>query len=278
MPDRNVSGSVIQRTFVGTDLPAALFAASVPLDEIASSNKVETDADIKRLIAEVLAVPANALLDEVDYKTLVTRMGGRWSHRWMRFDPYSDDLVFEMDKREKQVMKESESGEHPIRMFAEHSVALMVTGETGRTHSWFGMPLSAELNIRNLNLETDETAFATGMACFNARVQRSPRTADFTESILEYDIPFGNSPKASSDSLLKLLDSGKKMCLAPMAAGATFGIAQLSHGLYVAAILTVGAGSAMTLILLGSVAVGSLLVQRVAQTRSGRTDGKELKE
>ena len=87
-------------------------------------------------------------------------------------------------------------------------------------------------------------------------------------AILEYDLPIGNSPKASSDSLLKLLDTGKKMCLAPMAAGAPYGIAQLSQGLYLAAILTVGAGSAMTLILLGSVSVGSLLVQRVAQMRN----------
>jgi hypothetical protein len=152
-------------------------------------------------------------------------------------------------------------------MFAEHSIALMISGEGGPSPYWFGIPLPEEFR-QNRNLEIDETAFTTGMACFNARLRRSRRTADFTRSVLEYDIPFGNSPRASSDSLLKLLDSGKKMCLAPMAAGGTFGIAQLSHGQYVAAILSVTAGSTMTLILLGSVAVGSLLVQRVAQMRN----------
>jgi hypothetical protein len=51
----------------------------------------------------------------------------------------------------------------------------------------------------------------------------------------------------------------------------------LSQGQYVAATLSVGAGSVMTLILLGSVAVGSLLVQRVAQMRAVDSDRKELK-
>jgi hypothetical protein len=57
------------------------------------------------------------------------------------------------------------------------------------------------------------------------------------------------------------------MCLAPLAAGGTLGVGQLGQGQYVAALLSVGTGSAMTLILLGTVAVGSLLIRRVAQQR-----------
>ena len=57
------------------------------------------------------------------------------------------------------------------------------------------------------------------------------------------------------------------MCLAPLAAGGAIGIGQLGTGSYVAALLTVGTGSAMTLVLLGTVAVGYMLVNRVAQQR-----------
>lgn len=268
MPDRIVSGSVIQRTFVGSDLPAALFAASVPVSEIASVSRIESDADIKRLIAEVLAVPSNSLLDDAEYRTLVRKLASQNRRRsWLRYEPFFEDLFFAWERREKELFGESQSNERPIRMFAEHSIGLMVAGERGLTPYWFGV-LPAEELRQSLKLETDETAFTTGLACFNARLQRSQRTADFTKSVLEYDLPIGNSPRASSDSLLKLLDSGKKMCLAPMAAGGTYGIAQLSQGQYIAAILSVSAGSAMTLILLGSVAVGSLLVQRVAQMRN----------
>jgi len=70
-----------------------------------------------------------------------------------------------------------------------------------------------------------------------------------------------------TDSLLKLLDSGRKTCLAPIAAGGTLGVAHLSQGHYAAAILSVSTGAAMTLILLGSIAVGSLLAARLAQRK-----------
>ena len=65
------------------------------------------------------------------------------------------------------------------------------------------------------------------------------------------------------------------MCLAPMVAAGTLGVGQLTQGQFVAAILTVGTGSVMSLILLGSVAVGSLLVARVAQSR-GRDGGNRV--
>jgi hypothetical protein len=150
----------------------------------------------------------------------------------------------------------------------------MLSGERTVGPYWFGLPFPSDEFSKDLALETDETAFATGVACLNARLQRSQRMADFTENVLQYDLPFGNSPRVSSDSLLKLLDSGKKMCLAPMAAGGMYGVAQLSQGQYVAAILCVSTGSAMTLILLGSVAVGSLLVARIAQRRGHQTGSK----
>jgi hypothetical protein len=162
-------------------------------------------------------------------------------------------------------MKEVQSNESPIRLFAEHSIALMVSGE--RSPFWPGAPVLPEDLRHDLELETDDTAFAVGVACLGARLQRSARTTAFTNAVLGYDLPFGNSPRASSDSLLKLLNGGRKMCLAPLAAGGTIGVTQLAQGQYVAAILSVSTGSVMTLILLGSVAVGSLLVRRVAQVR-----------
>jgi hypothetical protein len=271
MPDGSVSGSVIQRTFVGGDLPTALFAASVPLDEVGPKSMRDADiAGFSPLVAEILAVPSNSLLDESQYQTLVGRLAGRdWSRSMLRYapDPFWKEWSFAWERREMSVLQEMQSNERPIRRFAEHSIALMVSGGREPVPYWLGLPLPPEEFRRDLELETDETAFATGVACLSARLQRSERTADFTKAVLDYDLPFGHSPHVSSDSLLKLLDSGKKMCLAPMAAGGSFGIGQLSQGQYVAAILSVGTGSILTLILLGTVAVGSLLVTRLAQRR-----------
>ncbi len=277
MPGGIVTGSVMERAFIGGDLPAALFAASVPLNEVAAEAVIGGDSDVRHLVAEVLAVPSNTLLDEAQYRTLATRLTGQdWPRRWLRYGPsvFWEESLSAWERREAEVRKEIESNERPIHLFAQHSIALMVAGERGVGPYWLAVPLPPDEFRKNLDLETDEAALATGIACLSARLQRSQRTADFTRNVLQYDLPFGNSPRASSDSLIKLLDSGKKMCLAPVAAGGTVGITQLAQGQYVAAILSVGTGSVMTLILLGTVAVGSLLVARVAQRRGRGSAGK----
>src|SRR5437660_654840 len=131
MPDRIVSGSVIQRTFVSGDLPVAIFAASVPLDEIEPRAKIETEAEMRRIIAQVLAVPANSLLDEIEYQNLVQRMMVRSRGRGELF--YFRSSTSEMRARTRIRRR---LGRSQIRMFAEHSVALMVAGDT-RFQYWY---------------------------------------------------------------------------------------------------------------------------------------------
>ena len=74
--------------------------------------------------------------------------------------------------------------------------------------------------------------------------------------------------RASSDSLLRLLDAGKKMCLLPVGAGGTVGIGLLlGQGHYESAILAVATGATMSLILLSCVAFGSMIVQWAVRGR-----------
>jgi len=74
--------------------------------------------------------------------------------------------------------------------------------------------------------------------------------------------------RASSDSLLRLLDTGKKMCLLPVGAGGTVGIGLLlGQGHYESAILAVATGATMSLILLSCVAFGSMIVQWAVRGR-----------
>jgi len=273
MNDRIITGSVIERTFVGKDLPIALFAASVPLDEVAAKRTLERDsAGFRSLVAEIVAVPEDGLLDESQYKAIVSSLGRGWAHQWMfARGPLWEKWSFRWERRENALFEEMESSQSPLRTFADHSIGLILSNDRGLTPYWLGFAGPPDEFRRVVRLDTDETAFATGVACMSARLQRSERTAEFVKAVLEYDLPFGHSPRTTSDSLMRLLDTGKKMCLAPAAAGGTLGIAQLGQGQYVAAILSVGTGAVMTLILLSSVAVGSLLVARVAQRRGARS-------
>ncbi|NKC11407.1 MAG: hypothetical protein GKR94_04135 [Gammaproteobacteria bacterium] len=95
---------------------------------------------------------------------------------------------------------------------------------------------------------------------------------DAVSEINNYDIPTGQSPRTTNDNLLKLIDSGKKMCLAPMVTAGALGIAQLGQGSYVTALLTVGTGSAMTLVLVGTLAVSDSLVRRMISLRSSGSE------
>jgi hypothetical protein len=71
--------------------------------------------------------------------------------------------------------------------------------------------------------------------------------------------------KRKTDALSKLLDNAKKLWLAPIAAGGALGVAQLGQGRYGTAILSVSTGVAMSLIILGGIVLGSVLVARLAR-------------
>jgi hypothetical protein len=272
MPDGSVSGSVIQRTFVGGEVSTALFAASVPLDEVGMSSGADDSRGFHRVVGEILGVPQVVLLDERQYFDAVRGMTRRdWPRRMMRYGPFFEEWFMNWERRQGEITREvGESGEPSVRIFAEHTIALLVSPDRTLT-PWLGLTVSPDELSAEFGIKGDETATSTGVACFNARLQRSKKTADFTSAVLQYDLPFGNSPKASSDSLLKLLESGKKMCLAPVAAGGTVGIGFLTQGHYVAAILCTGTVGVMTLILLGTIAVGSLLISRISQRRPANT-------
>jgi hypothetical protein len=118
--------------------------------------------------------------------------------------------------------------------------------------------------------ESRPELWATAQQCFETRLLRTRQTDRFIDDLYKYDVPLGQSPEIKSDSLLKLLETSKNFCVAPLAIGGAQAVTQLSQGHYASALLTTGTGSAMTLILISTISVGAFLVQRVAQARAHR--------
>ena len=272
MAEGAISGSIIQRTFIGADLPVSLFAASVPIEELWSgeSSSIE-DTAFRGLVAELFSLPRRAVLDETEYKSVAdSLLRGRvpYLRRGALVAPGAGSFELNQTARDLKAELDADTG---LRVFGEHAIAL-VASMSGMGSGWVRPVYSDRLVGYESSYwpregDVDETALATAVACFDARLGRSRKMSAFTDAVLTYDLPMGHSPGTSSDSLLKLLDGGRKMCLAPLAAGGLAGITQLTQGAYAAAILTVGTGGVMTLILLGSVAVGSLLIEAVARRR-----------
>jgi len=68
-------------------------------------------------------------------------------------------------------------------------------------------------------------------------------------------------PDAQSDSLLRLIETGKKMCLAPLVAGGGIGVELLAKGSYFEAICCLTSGAVMTLISIATLSGADLLVR-----------------
>ncbi len=259
--DNVIGGTVIQRSFVGREAANILHIASVPVAELG----VESDS-AEDIIAEVLGIPRTTILDDRTYGQIIERL----RHYPPDFFPFWNPRT---DRYFRTIYESIQEKESPTELFGDF---LATAGASGFASSF---PQSWPIFLNSDLLTTEgfnQNALAIGMQCIGSRVLRDKETKQFIEGIYSYDIPLGQSPSVKGDSLLRLLETSRKYCIAPLALGGTQAISQLAQGNYVAAMLTTGTASAMTLVLIGTVSVGALIVQRVAQTRAKATESTKI--
>ena len=279
----HIGGTVIQRSFVPRGLGTVLSIATVPLSEMYPSSKFSHTKIPDRLLtdvtSEILGIPRETIIDDDQYRQLARFLRdpdfprrfrlGRRSIPWHIL--YEDYLEFLSDLPES---RRRPSDESTRGQFSTDALCLLASSSPDWSVYGFpilGYPAARHFldhpDLRELGLSSE--AFRAGISCFFSGLAAEPKVVDAVSEIQQYDIPTGQSPRATSDSLLKLIDTGKKMCLAPMVTAGALGITQLGQGSYVTALLTVGTGSAMTLVLVGTLAVSDLLVRRMISIRSG---------
>lgn len=267
-----IGGTIIQRSFVPRHLGNVLNVATVPIAEICTIDALEDDeSGLRLLTSELLGIPRESIIDDAEYKKLKNsfRDGGyrrlfrgRFPYWELVYDDFIDYLF---DPRRNSEERSS------VGQFADDSLCLLASPATD-IHPFLFPQLGFDTRRREINeseLNLSSEALKAGLSCYLLGQTAEVKVREAVEDIRQYDIPIGQSPRASSDSLLKLIDSSKKMCLAPVVAAGTLGISQLGQGGYVAALLTVGTGSAMTLVLVGTLSVSDLLVRRMISKRPG---------
>ena len=77
------------------------------------------------------------------------------------------------------------------------------------------------------------------------------------QELLKWEIPTAQSPEIKGESLLRILETSKTACLAPLISGGASAVGQLEQGQYIAALETTLTAGAVTLILIGTVNLGS---------------------
>jgi hypothetical protein len=168
-----------------------------------------------------------------------------------------------------EIGRRAEESGPPLVTFAKDSLTLIATASAvypeialfslgPRRGPQLGM-------VRELTRSTE--AMRMGLSCLDAAVQAEPKVFDFVDTLTTYDIPSGQSPRAESDSLLKLIETGKKICLAPLVAGGSLGISQLGGSTYLQPVMTVATGAVMTLILVSTLSISDLVVRYLMQRR-----------
>jgi hypothetical protein len=113
-----------------------------------------------------------------------------------------------------------------------------------------------------------EEAIALALRCRFSAARVGRRSKEFLSALGTYHIPSGQSPETESDSLLKIIETSKKVCLAPLAIGGTAALSSLAQGAFATALLATGTGAAMTLILISTVSVADYLVHYMLHRRN----------
>lgn len=253
-----IGGTVIQRSFVGREAANIIHIATVPVSELGI-----TSEEPERILAEVLGIPASNVLDDESYRNILYRMR---EYPPKDFFPYWEHPRFERYVERLYDLLRSDGTS--TELFTDFLATVGDPTSTGGAFQpWMFMP-DAEFHD---DFKVNPQAFAAAIQCISSRINRSSQSEGFIYEILSYDIPMGQSPAVKSDSLLELLETSRKFCVAPLALGGTQAVNLLAQGNYVAALLTVGTAGVMTLVLIGTVSVGALIVQRVAQTRAKNT-------
>jgi hypothetical protein len=254
-----IGGTVIQRSFVANDVGNIIHIATAPVEELDLD-----DSEPTTLLAEIIGAPIATIFSEEEYRsyqrTLARaesprrRDGGSFRARGVRFTGRSEDTKEGANQLfEDFVLYVSSTS-------SQHALPGSMSYPYFYDYDFFH-ELGPAVDIDKLILAAD-----LDKAWFFAK----DSNIDFIREIENYEIPLGQSPAIKSDSLLTLLESSRKFCVAPLAVGGAQAISQLSQGHYVGALLTTGTAGAMTLILIGTVSVGAMLVQRVAQARAKR--------
>jgi hypothetical protein len=252
-----VGGTVTQRSFVGREAANIVHIATVPVSELGiDSDKPEI------ILAEVLGIPVSSILDDNNYRQVIELLRGFPPDY---FSPYWHPSIRRYFNRLfVSFQKESDAKELFIDFLATVGTPSLVANVF---QPW---PFFAEPEFRD-KVEVSQEVLVTAMQCIFSRSMRSHQTDSFIREVFSYDIPMGQSPSVKSDSLLKLLETSRKFCIAPLALGGAQAVTQLTQGNYVAALLTTGTAGVMTLVLIGTVSVGALIVQKVAQARAKRS-------
>lgn len=255
-------GSVTQRTILAKNGLQTLSICSVPVSEI--------DFDVSDPLgstAKVLGVPRSLLVTAREYSEVV----GRVSH----------PIFTEAVSRPGFEVQNSD-------VFVDFGLAFNERGDRSRfaladrlygPRFWLLDQLAYQIGMATQELPPEKARLIADLLLARAsrRLETYGATArsieDFFVTALRQDVPLANSPEVRGMRLEDLLKNPRLFCMTPLALGGASGTTKLVGGEHVAALLSVGTGTALSLILIGGWWASTQLFSAIERSRSNSPDG-----
>lgn len=272
-----VLGSIVQRTFVPSELSTHLSVITLPWDDLkcgeaglptivsALTGTARADLLTDREFAAAIAFMRDpdffeSILDErlwrrapFPWREMVRRYG---LFPWpSELDPF---LVHDSAGRF--------DNENPSARLGEMVIAGQLSGwqhTPQPTWTVTSERLRSSLRERQVSME----ALATTARLLLAWTRKTDRVSTSLTQLGRYDIPYGNSPETKSETLRNMIQNARSVVVAPLVAGGLQSSSYISTGQYAAAFQCAVTAGAVTLLLVGSVGLADLVVDFLSRRR-----------
>jgi hypothetical protein len=273
-----ILGSTITRVLVPRNLPTMLSVTTVSADILA-----QTGRSLKQLTSELTGAPMSQVISEAEYRKITSLLSSEefWAKLeeksnvdpWPTLAPsrspglkYFSYLKNNVFPRVKKSANETGSVGLTNDCIVSELSSDRRSGQTpfSPQPSWgFGVSETlAEFEVEPASFYVASTIWFDALAA-GAAVQAVMPSLD------RYEIPYGQSPKAKSDTLGTLLRSAKSSAVAPLLTSSAYATTAIQGAHYLTALKCEVAGAAATLIFIGTISVAELIIAKLSSLRGG---------
>ena len=271
--NKEVTGSVIQRSIVLKDLSTILSVASVP------SSDIGFQQSLKSTIAQLFGVATADCLTNSEYNRALriitdNKFWSRLEDFYLEFGHFHYHLFDELHHyfRTRYLRKEEVSLSEDILLC--QLWGLNIGNVIPRFPYLYPLPfphLSSEFVerimdiLREFNIKPDH--FILSLKIRTSALLVPDRVRISLKEIYEYHVPFGQSPETESETLKNIIKQAKSIVVAPLVAGAMSSATLLSTGQYVLAIECTLASSASTIVLVATTSLADRILDHLSKRR-----------
>jgi len=288
-----VVDSIIQRSIIPRELSTMLNIIAVPISE--PSRHVDS---LKALATQILGIATNDMIDQNEYMKSLKAL--RDPHFWDELEHFYHKFYgppFEIFihewyrgfRRWPEKFWMEEEGKHILAediVFCQLSAA-DIPNVFGPWPSYL-FPFSPippipprypkEMVSEFFSMyEIRPEALTIAIRVRSTAIFSSKKVASAVNGIYQYHIPFGQSPKTTSDTLRNIIKSARSIVVAPLVAGGLGSATLISTGQYLLAIECAAAASGATLFLVATTSLIDYIVSYVSKQRGylkGRDKGE----